>query len=50
MLRSEIQKIIENHDPEKAAFEIIKFLEEEGLSLCGNGWLDDDQRALDYCD
>ena len=43
MLREEIQKIIEHStSSDEAALLIVFYLEEAGLNLDENGWLDDD--------
>ncbi len=46
MLREEIQKLVEHSaSSEEAALLIVLYLEEEaGLSLDGNGWLEDDSK------
>jgi hypothetical protein len=43
-LREQISALIDAHpgDPNQAAIEIIRHLDDIGLSLSGNGWLDDD--------
>ncbi|ABW33021.1 hypothetical protein [Acaryochloris marina] len=41
-LRAEIADIITQNSVERAALEILALLEEKGLSLVENGWLDDD--------
>ena len=48
MMRADIQKIIEeNGDPEATALKIVKYLDDE-LGLSGNGWFDNDPKALEY--
>ena len=44
MLREQIALIIQENisDPNGAAIAIIDYLDDQGLSLEGNGWLDDD--------
>ena len=32
--------------PNQAAIKVLKLLDDEGLSLYGNGWLDDDPEML----
>lgn len=45
MLRQEIQKlVVHSASPEEAALLIVLYLEDAGLSLEGNGWLDDDSK------
>lgn len=41
-LRQEITEIITQNSPERAALEILAMLEDRGLSLISDGWLDDD--------
>lgn len=42
MLRPAVQKIIaQSPNPEQAAFDILKLLDEQ-IGLSGNGWFDDD--------
>ncbi|WP_292803541.1 hypothetical protein [Methylotenera sp.] len=49
-LREAIQKkISENDDPQKAAIEICKYLDNK-MGLHGNGWFDDDEVMLDVLD
>lgn len=48
-LREQLNKIINsNHDGDKGLL-IINLLEDKGLSLEGNGWLDDDPEATECC-
>ena len=45
----EIAQIIKaTKNPTQAALEIVEYLEDQGLSLEENGWLDDDSRWQDY--
>lgn len=49
MLRVKIKAIIESTDDKNlAALKVLELLEDSGLSLVGNGWLDDDDEAIDY--
>lgn len=52
MLREQIASIIQKNisDPNRAAIAIIDFLDDEGLSLDGNGWLDDDPHYYSQSD
>lgn len=45
-LREEMTDIITKNSPERAALEILAMLEDRGLSLVNNGWLDDDEDAI----
>lgn len=45
-LRAEITKIITQNSAEVAAIKILALLEEKGLALVENGWLDDDGVAI----
>lgn len=52
-MRQKIKNIIEKRFPkstdeekEELAIDIIAFFENEGLSLIGNGWLDDESEEV----
>lgn len=45
-LREEITDIITQNSPQRAALEILALLEDRGLSLISDGWLDDDEVAI----
>ncbi|KAI9129439.1 hypothetical protein [Acaryochloris sp. CCMEE 5410] len=47
-LRKEITEIITRNTPERAALEILVLLEDKGLSLIKNGWLDDDEGVIPH--
>lgn len=51
-LRDRIREAIEKSegDADLAAKAIIMILEWQGLSLDGNGWIEDDEDAMDFLD
>jgi hypothetical protein len=47
MLRTDIQRLIDSaENSQEASGLILAYLEDEGFSLAGNGWLDDDPNLM----